>query len=150
MLLKILPLKVEYEKGNKWVQTDFSLSLKILKTELIIHPIKKRRILYSNLVQLLEGVRQFIERQRSYPEDIDVIGNNVKPFEFVPLELDFEFSCLGGDISSNAEEGEVTLQIMANLGLINQSLSSEYVGCITNIDIKTDLISFLDNLEKEL
>ncbi len=128
VFLEILPLKPQFEEEEKgWIQTHFLLELKVPGQRLIIQPSENLFILYDNFTFFLKGVRQFIQKLQHIPEDTDPITDSIKPFEFVPLELDFKFALLDGEVSSE-EEGEITVQIMANLEMINSSLSSEYIG----------------------
>jgi hypothetical protein len=82
------------------------------------------------------------------PEDTDPIYP-IEPYLFTPLTLNFELECINGDISDDATEGEITIRVMANLAMINQNFPSEYVGCITSVEIG-NLLRFVNDLEMEL
>ncbi len=148
MVLEILPLQPEFDKGDEWIQTHFSFQVRASGQELTVKPSEGITILYEDLVALHDGIGQFVQRLQSLPEDSDPVVELIEPYEFVPLELDFEVSCLNGEISDKGE-GEITMRIMVNLGIVNQAFYSEYVGCTTNVEAKS-VFDFLDDLKREI
>lgn len=148
MVLKIQPVQFELDKKAKWVKTHFSFRITALGQDLIFEPSEDITVLYEDLVTLYKGVGQFIRMLQSLPGDSDPLDDSIQPYEFVPLELDFEISCLNGEVSDTGE-GEVTMRVMVNLGIVDQTISSEYIGCTTNIEAK-GLLDFLDQLEREI
>ena len=144
----ILPLNPKFEGKWKWIETQSSLTIKVGEQELKIKPPNNLSLLYADFVRFNEGIRKFIRLLSNTPEGSPPIGTSIAPFEFVPLELDFEFSCLNGEVSADGQ-GEITLRIMFNLENVSRALNSEYAGCMTNIDAQ-QLLNFLDDLEREV
>jgi hypothetical protein len=142
------PQNLLYDNDKyQWIRTECTLTLSIKEQTLLLQSKPYSCIQKSNFLLLIAGVRNFVEQLRARGAIIDS-RRAIAEFLFVPLELDFEFACLNGDISEDGE-GEVTLRIMLNLGTIDESLSSEYVGGIMNVSLAT-LLTFIDTLEAEV
>jgi hypothetical protein len=144
----ILPLTPRFEGKWQWIETESSLTIKVGEQELEIKPPNNLTILYADFMRFDEGIRKFVQMLSNIPENSPIVGTSIVPFDFVPLELDFEFSCLNGEVSSDGQ-GEVTLRIMFNLENVSRALNSEYVGCTTNVDAQ-QLLNFLDELERDI
>lgn len=142
---RLTPLAVEFP-GEEWIVSDISLRIDNKRQSVLWRPLPHPTILRSDYHRLSTGIRRFINRLAAV--DSDTLFEEVEPFVFLPLELDFEFACLDGDISLDGE-GEVTIRVMLNTNGTGESKQSEYVGSTFNIRA-VQLQRFLNDLEKEV
>lgn len=130
-----------------WIRTQIALNLRSKDANVLI---KNRRHFFftqGDYIRLIELSQTFINsKSKIYSES--TVSTTVEPFTFVPLELGFSFTCLDGEVDSNLD-GEITIRIMLDYGLVNMEFSSNYVGGEFNVRAQ-DLLKFLKTLESEL
>lgn len=145
-MCKILPLKPQFNRDSKWIETDLSLQTEISGQKLTLTPWRTPTIMSSDFTLFIEGVRDFVDRLKARPVDSDPL-QSFSPFTFTPLELDFEFSCLDGEYDEDGD-GEVAIRFMIG-HLTADDSTAEQIGVTTEVDIKA-LLHFLDALQLEL
>ena len=137
---RLIPLALE-SSNEEWIISDVSLRIDNNRQSVLWRPIPHPTILRNEYRKLVIGIRRFVERLTA--TDSDNLFEEVEPFFFVPLELDFEFECLDGELSPDGD-GEITLRVMIN----TNSRKPEYVGSTISIST-TQLQHFLTDLEEE-
>lgn len=137
---RLIPLALE-SSSEEWIISDVSLRIDNNRQSVLWRPIPHPTIRRNEYRKLVIGIRRFVERLAATGSDN--LFEEVEPFFFVPLELDFEFECLDGELSPNGD-GEITLRVMIN----TNSRKPEYVGSTVSISA-TQLQHFLNDLEEE-
>ena len=130
----------------QWITCRLGMYMRLLGQGFPIPAEKLIAMPYTDSGRLVNWVKEFVERLSKLPIGQPHSGN-VEPFTFVPMQLDFLFACLEGDVSEDLE-GVVSLRIMLNLSSLGDQYRSEYFGVETSADPK-QLIEFVNTLERE-
>ena len=142
---RLIPLSVEFS-GEEWIVSDITLRMGNKRQSVVWRAEPHSTILRSDYRRLSTGIRRFINSLTTIESDNFL--EEVEPFVFLPLELDFEFACLDGDISADGD-GEVTVRVMLNTDGTSESKQSEYMGSTFSIPTAR-LQRFANNLEEEI
>jgi hypothetical protein len=122
------------------------MRLKLPTQVVLIVPDELMAMPYTDIGRLVGWIRGFVSKLTELP-----IGHpharQIEPFTFVPMQLDFEFACLEGDVTKDLD-GVVSLRVMLNLRPFSDEYKSEYIGVETDVDPK-QLIEFTTTLEQE-
>lgn len=132
------------QKYSEWIQTNLVLMLTFGSQTTLLKNKRRISIQRVDFQRFISGIREFVSRVNNRENAFEYL----EPFDFVPLELYFSFSCLEGEVDNNLE-GEITVRIMVNLDVIETQLVSTYIGSEFNVNINA-LLTFAQELEEGL
>ena len=132
----------------RWITCRLSVQLKLPTQNVAVLSGKLVAMPYRDIGRLVSKTRAFVERLTELPMGLPH-HREIEPFKFVfvPMELDFVFACIEGDVTKDLE-GLVSLRIMANLSSSDNGYGSEYAGVETSADPR-QVIEFASVLEQE-